>query len=52
MILNFDDFCINEKHSIKKVKKLLRGVLNSADRDTMRKELRHNIIVFGAAKVR
>ena len=46
MILNFDDFCINEKHSIKKVKKLLRGVLNSADRDTMRKELRHNIIVF------
>ena len=46
MILNFDDFFINEKHSIKKVKKLLRGVLNSADRDTMRKELRHNIIVF------
>ena len=46
MILNFDDFCINEKHSIKKVKKLLRGVLNSADRATMRKELRHNIIVF------
>ena len=49
-MLSFEDFCLNES-SLKKIKKILKGSLDtSKDRSRMKKALRNNIVTFKFSK--
>jgi Ni/Co efflux regulator RcnB len=50
MILDFETYCLNEKMSVKSIKKTIHGALNSKNRLLMKKILRKNVVYFDFMK--